>query len=130
LRRANGLADIFMGEFKSGRTGNDIVASTMQKGEAAGLRPSIYSHPLGLHGHGAGCTADARPPEAAPEDTKKHGEYPLYPNTVYSIEFSSTTAIPEWDNQEVRIGYEEDAMFLGDACRFVDGRQTKFFLIR
>jgi Xaa-Pro aminopeptidase len=130
LKKANGVADIFMGEFKTGRTGNDIVASAMQKGEAAGLRPLIYSHPLGFHGHGAGCTADARPPEAAPEDTKKHGEYPLYPNTVYAIEFSSTTAVPEWDNQDVRIGYEEDAMFTEEGCRFVDGRQTKFFLIR
>ena len=130
LKRANGVADVFMGEFKTGRTGNDIVASAMKKGEAAGLRPLIYSHPLGFHGHAAGCTADARPPEAAPEDTKKHGEYPLYPNTVYSIEFSSTTAIPEWDNQDVRIGYEEDAMFTEEGCRFVDGRQTKLFLIR
>jgi Xaa-Pro aminopeptidase len=130
LRRANRVADIFMGEFKTGRTGNDIVAAAMKKGEAEGLRPLIYSHPLGFYGHSAGCTADARPPESAPEDIKKRGEYPLYPNTVYAIEFSSTAAVPEWDNQDVRIGYEEDGVYTEEGCRFVDGRQTKIFLIK
>jgi Xaa-Pro aminopeptidase len=130
LRRANRLADVFMGEFQTGRTGNDIVASAMKKGEAQGLRPLIYSHPLGIHGHGAGCTADARPPESAPEDIKERGEYPLYPDTVYAIEFSSTTAVPEWDNQDVRIGYEETGVYTEGGCKFVDGRQTRFYLIK
>jgi Xaa-Pro aminopeptidase len=130
LDHANRLADIFMGEFKTGRTGNEIVASAMLKGEAEGLRPLIYSHPLGVYGHGPGCTADARPPEAAPEDIKQRGQYPLFPNTVYAIEFSGTTAVPEWDNQDVRIGYEDDGVFTEDGCRFIDGRQTKYFIIR
>ncbi|MDH7513043.1 MAG: M24 family metallopeptidase [Clostridiales bacterium] len=130
LRRANRVADIFMAEFKVGRSGNDIVDSAMKKATAEGLRPLIYSHPLGTHGHGAGCTADARPPESAPEDIRERGKYPLYPNTVYAIEFSSTTAVPEWDNQDVRIGYEETGAFTGEGCRFIDGRQTKFFLIK
>lgn len=65
-----------------------------------------------------------------PEDVKKRGEYPLYPNTVYAIEFSSTAAVPEWDNQDVRIGYEEDGVYTEEGCRFVDGRQTKIFLIK
>lgn len=130
LRRANRLADIFMAEFKPGRNGNDIVDSAMKKATEEGLRPLIYSHPLGFHGHGAGCTADARPPESAPEDIRERGKYPLYPNTAYAIEFSSTTTVPEWDNQDVRIGYEETAIFTAEGCRFADGRQTKFFLIR
>ncbi len=130
LERANRLADVFMGEFKTGRTGNEIVASAMRKGEEAGLRPLIYSHPLGFHGHAAGCTADARSPESAPEDIKERGEYPLFPNTVYAIEFSSTTAVPDWDGQDVRIGYEEDGVYTEAGCRFIDGRQTKFYLIK
>lgn len=130
LRGANRLADIFMSEFKAGRTGTEIVTSAMKKGEAEGLRPLIYSHPIGVHGHGAGCTADARPPEWAPEDNLQHGTYPLFPNTAFAIEFSATASVPEWDNQEVRIGYEEDAVFTGEGCRFTDGRQTKFFLIK
>jgi Xaa-Pro aminopeptidase len=130
LRRANRLADAFMGEFIQGRSGTDIVTAAMQKGEAEGLRPLIYMHPLGIHGHGAGCVADARPPESAPEDNLERGKYPLFLNTAYAIEFSSTTSVPEWDNQDVRIGYEEDALFTEKGCRFIDGRQTRIYLIR
>jgi Xaa-Pro aminopeptidase len=129
LRRANRLADIFMGEFVAGRSGNDIVDSAMKKGEAEGLRPLIYMHPIGFHGHGAGCVADARSPESAPEDGRERGKYPLFLNTAYSIEFSSTTSVPEWGGQDVRIGYEEDAIFTKDGCRFIDGRQTRLYLI-
>jgi hypothetical protein len=130
LRRANRLADVFMGEFVLGRTGTEIVTAAMKKGEAEGLRPLIYMHPLGIHGHGAGCVADARPPESAPEDNLERGKYALFPNTAYAIEFSSTTAVPEWDNQDIRIGYEEDALFTEKGCRFIDGRQTRIYLIR
>jgi len=130
LRRANRLADVFMAEFVQGRSGTEIVTAAMKKGEAEGLRPLIYMHPLGFHGHGAGCVADARPSESAPEDNLERGKYPLFLNTAYAIEFSSTTAVPEWENQEVRIGYEEDALFTEAGCRFIDGRQTKFYLIR
>jgi Metallopeptidase family M24 len=130
LRRANRLADVFMGEFGLGRSGTDIVTAAMKKGEAEGLRPLIYMHPLGIHGHGAGCVADARPPESAPEDNPERGKYPLFLNTAYAIEFSCTTAVPEWDNQDVRIGYEEDALFTEKGCRFIDGRQTQIYLIK
>ncbi len=130
LRRANRLADVFMGEFVAGRSGNDIVDSAMKKGEAEGLRPLIYMHPIGFHGHGAGCVADARSPESAPEDGRERGKYPLFLNTAFSIEFSSTTGVAEWDGQDVRIGYEEDAVFTEAGCRFIDGRQTQFYLIK
>jgi hypothetical protein len=130
LRRANRLADVFMGEFIEGRSGTAIVTAAMKKGEAEGLRPMIYMHPIGVHGHGAGCVADARPPESAPEDNPERGKYPLFPNTAYAIEFSSTSAVPEWDNQDVRIAYEEDALFTENGCRFIDGRQLKLYLIK
>ena len=130
LRRANRLADVFMAEFVGGRTGTEIVTAAMKKGEAEGLRPLIYMHPIGFHGHGAGCVADARPPESAPEGNLERGKYPLSLNTAYSIEFSSTSAVPEWGNQDVWIGYEEDALFTEAGCRFIDGRQNRLYLIR
>ena len=130
LRRANRVADILMGEFVEGRSGTEIVTAAMKKAEAEGLRPLIYSHPIGFHGHGAGCVADARPPESAPEGNLERGKYSLFLNSAYSIEFSSTTAVPEWDNQDVWIGYEEDALFTQAGCRFIDGRQTQFYLIK
>ena len=130
LRRTNRLGDIFRSEFKAGRSGNDIVWSAMKKGEAEGLRPLIYSHPVGFHGHAAGPPMDARHPEQAPEGIELRGKYPLYLNTVYAIEYSCMTSIPEWDNQDVRIGFEETAVFTEEGCQFIDGHQTRFFLIK
>jgi len=130
LRRTNRMGDIFRNEFKAGRSGNDIVRSAMKKAEAEGLRPLIYSHPVGFHGHAAGPPMDARHPEQAPEGVELRGKYPLYPNTVYAIEYSCTTSIPEWDNQDVRIGFEETAVFTEEGCRFIDGHQTRFYLIK
>ncbi len=130
LRRANALADIFALEFRPGRTGLDIVRSAMEKSRKAGLRPLIYSHPVGFHGHGAGCIMDARPPESAPEGILARMAYPLRIDTAYAVEFSSTTSVPEWDGQEVTIGYEETALFTADGLRFADGRQERLLLIR
>jgi len=130
LKRAVGVAEVFMGEFKAGRTGYDIVTSAMAKASAAGLRPLIYSHPIGLNGHAAGCVMEARPLEQAPEGSRAQMEYPLFPDTVYAIEFSSKTSVPEWDGQDVSISYEENAAYRADGCRFLDGQQMELILIR
>lgn len=130
LANAGRVADILMAEFREGRTGNDVVDSAMKKAEAEGLRPLIYTHPIGVYGHAAGPPIDARAPESAPEGSRLRGEYPLYLNTMHSIEFSATTKVPEWDGQDVRIGYEEDAIFTTKGCIFADGGQTPLLLIR
>ena len=130
LRRTNELGDIFRGEFQAGRSGNDIVRSAMEKGKAQGLRPLIYSHPIGIHGHAAGAPMDARPLGVLPEGLELCGEYPLHPNTCYAIEYSCTSSIPEWDGQDVDIGFEETGVYTEDGCKFIDGHQVKFFLIK
>lgn len=130
LRRTNKVGDIFRNEFKTGRSGNDIVNSAMKKGAEEGLRPLIYSHPVGFHGHAAGPPMDARPPERAPESVLDRMKYPLYPNTVYAIEYSCTTSIPEWGGQDVRISFEETAVYTEQGCKFIDGHQIKFYLIK
>jgi Xaa-Pro aminopeptidase len=131
LDNANRVADILMAEFKTGRAGQDIVKSAMAKGRAEGLNLRIYTHPLGFNGHAAGCTVDARDPLTIDESNVLRWSYPLYPNTAYSIEFSCRTPAPEWDNEDVYVGYEEDAVYTEkDGCRFIDGRQTRFILIK
>ncbi|MFC2157627.1 M24 family metallopeptidase [Acidobacteriota bacterium] len=130
LLRAVKVAEIFMNEFEEGRTGNEITDSSMEKATSAGLRPLLYTHPLGIHGHAAGPPMDARPVDRAPEDIRLNMRYPLYPDTAYSIEFSSTSSFPEWGGQDIRIAYEEDAIFTIKGCRWIDGCQTKLLLIK
>ena len=130
LARTVRLADVFMGEFREGLTGRKVADNTMQKANAEGLRPQLYTHPIGYYGHDAGTIIDTRPINSMPEESPKVMEYPLHLNTVYAIEFSSTTAVPEWDNQDVVISYEEQGVFTKDGCRWVDGNQVRFYLIR
>ncbi len=132
LDNANRVADILMGEFAEGRTGNQIVDAAMKKAGEEGLRPLIYTHPIGVYGHAAGPPIDARAPESAPEGSRLRGEYPVYLNAAHSIEFSATTKIAEWDGEDLGIGFEDDAIFTKDGCRFIDAarRQRKLLLIR
>jgi Xaa-Pro aminopeptidase len=131
LDNANRVADILMAEFRTGRTGKEIVTAAMEKGRAEGLDLLIYTHPLGFNGHAAGCTPDARDPQTIDEGNVPKWSYPLHPDTAYSIEFSCRTAVPEWDWEKVHIGYEEDALYKEtDGCRFIDGRQREILLIK
>ena len=56
------------------------------------------------------------------------GDYPIYPNTAYSIELYAETNVLSW-GKPVRIKLEEDAMFDGDSVYYIDGRQKEIFLI-
>ena len=43
-----------MAEGRPGRTGNEVLASSLAKLKAEGITGTMYSHPIGMHGHGAG----------------------------------------------------------------------------
>jgi len=110
-----------------GRTGNEILAKSLSDAKAAGLRPSIYTHPLGLYGHSAGTTIGMWDSQGGV--MKDDGEnYPLNPNTVYAIELNTTINIPEW-NRDIRIMLEEAGFYGEDGFRYVNGRQTELLLI-
>ena len=125
LVAANRLQDILTGNFQTGRSGNDILALTRKMAMDEGLKPAIYTHPLGLHGHAAGPTIGMWD---AQEGVPVKGDYPMFPDTVYSIELNAASYIPEWD-KEVRIMLEEDAFFDGEQVRYISGRQNTFHLI-
>lgn len=125
LAATNRVQDALMESFETGLTGNQILARARAKAIALGLDPSIYSHPIGLHGHGAGTPIGFWDNQG--DDPR--GEYPLYANTAWSIELTSYNAVPEWGGQVVDFRSEEDAFFDGETVRFLDGRQTELTLI-
>jgi len=126
LATSNRLQDILTENFVLGRTGNEILRSARAQGIEEGIRPSIYTHPIGYHGHGAGPTIGMWDNQ---EDTVGRGDYPLYENTAHSIELNSTVSIPEWGGQDVRFKLEEDAFFDGKNIYYIDGRQEELILI-
>lgn len=121
----NRLQDIFTNNFKEGRTGNEVLAMSRKQAIEEGLKPSIYTHPIGYHGHGAGTTLgmwDAQ--GGVPGD----GDYPLQLNTAYSIELNNATYIEEW-GKEIRIMLEEEAFFDKSGVWYIDGRQKEIMTI-
>ncbi|MCH8127942.1 M24 family metallopeptidase, partial [candidate division KSB1 bacterium] len=126
LKIGNRLQDILTTNFKKGRTGNEILSKSLEQAKAEGIKPSIYTHPIGFHGHAAGPTIGMWDQQGG---VPGRGDYPLLPNTAYSIELNATVAIPEWNQKEIRIMLEEDAFFDGTKVWFIDGRQEELILI-
>ena len=125
LAIGNRLQDILTDEFVTGRTGNEILAAALQKAEEEGIKATIYTHPLGYHGHGAGPTIGLWDQQGG---VPGKGDYPLYPNTAHSIELNAEVFIPEW-NRNILIMLEEDAIFDGEKVWYIDGRMKEFYLI-
>lgn len=119
------VQDILTSNFKAGRSGNEILKNTLDQCKAEGLKGVIYTHPLGFHGHGAGPTIGLWDQQGG---VPGKGDYPLYPNTAYSIELNTGIYIKEWD-KEIRIMLEEDAFFDGEQVQYIDGRQTEIMTI-
>jgi Xaa-Pro aminopeptidase len=127
LRQGNRLQDIHLEEMRAGRTGNQMLAAVLKRATAEGLKPSVYTHPLGVHGHAAGTTIGLWDQQGG---VPGRGDFPLFEDTVHSIELNVRAAVPEWGNQEVQMALEQDAAFTKAGARFIGRRQTELFLIK
>ena len=128
LQRSNHLQDIVVEELRPGRTGNQILRAALERMRAQRLDGTIYSHPVGLHGHGAGPLIGRWD---AQEGVPGRGDVLVRRNSWYSIELQVTTPVPEWDGQPVRSAQEEDVVIGADGIpRWALRRQTEFHLVR
>ena len=132
LRRAlangNALQDIVMDEIRPGRTGNEILAASRARMKAKGIDGTIYSHPIGVNGHGAGPLIGLWDYQ---DGVPGRGDAKVIPGMWFSIELQATTAVPEWGRQAVRMAQEEDAIVSADGrIRWALKRQDALFLIR
>jgi len=125
LAEGNRVQDLFTDRFKTGRTGNETLAMALEAGRAEGLRPQIYTHPLGLYGHSAGTTFGMWD---AQEGVPGSGDWPLHENTVYAIELNTRVYIKAWE-KDIRVMLEEAGYFGPDGFAYVNKRQTKLYLI-
>ena len=127
LRTGNQLQDILAAEMVALRTGNDILARSLAEAKRLGINATIYTHPLGYHGHAAG-------PYIGLADQQQGvpglGDYPLYDDTCHSMELNVKLNVPEWNHQELRMGLEQDIVFTGGSVHYLGGRQTQLHLIQ
>lgn len=125
LARGNKLQDILTRNFAAGKTGNQILEQSRKQAVDQGLTPSIYTHPIGYHGHGAGPTIGQWDMQSG---VPYLGEYPLQYKTAYAIELNVAVYIIEW-KKEIQIKLEEQGYFDETGFRYIDGRQTDLMLI-
>jgi Xaa-Pro aminopeptidase len=128
LAASNQLQDIAMAEMRPGRSGNAALTATLGRMRAAGLDGTVYSHPVGDHGHGAGPLIGMWDRQ---DGVPGRGDVPILAGTWFSIELQAATTVPEWDGQLVRSMQEEDAAIdASGAITWVVGRQTEYHLVR
>src|SRR5207237_6234458 len=111
LANANALQDMTMEEIRPGRTGNEILGATLARMKARGIQGSVYSHPIGLHGHGAGPLIGLWDYQ---DGVPGRGDVAVTPRTWFSIELQATTPVPEWGGQPVRSAQEADVIVGAD----------------
>jgi hypothetical protein len=122
------LQDLLLQRLKTGSTGNEVLEGTLTAMKSEGIVGSIYSHPIGDHGHGAG-------PLIGLWDRQKgvpgRGDVPILPSTWFSIELEAKMRVPEWNNQELTVAQEENAAIdAGGKALWVRLRQTQYHLVR
>jgi Xaa-Pro aminopeptidase len=128
LANSNRLQDLTLEELKPGRTGNEVLKAVLTRMRAEKIDGTEYSHPIGLHGHGAGALIGLWDYQ---DGVPGRGDHKIIPGMWYSIELQATTAVPEWNNQLVRSAQEEDVII--DATgkvRWAYGRQSTYHLVR
>ena len=125
FKQGNRLQEILTEQFSAGKTGNQMLLAALEQSKKEGINGTIYSHPIGVHGHAAGPTIGLWDQQ---KGVPGPGDYPLLANTAYSIELNAAVEIPEW-KKIVRIMLEEDGFFDGKTFRYIDGRQTEIYTI-
>ena len=128
LASSNRLQDLLLAEMRPGRSGNDVLAAARAAMQAAGITGTIYTHPIGDRGHGAGPLIGLWDHQ---EGVPGRGDVPLLAGTWFSIELQATTPVPEWNGQPVRSAQEEDAELGTDGqMRWILRRQTEWHVVR
>jgi Xaa-Pro aminopeptidase len=128
LRTGNRLQDIVMEQVKAGRTGNEVLRSSLARMRAAGIDGTVYTHPIGIHGHGAGPLIGLWDYQ---DGVPGRGDAKIIPSMWFSIELQATSPVPEWNGQRVRMALEEDMTIDATGVNTWGlRRQTEFHLVR
>ncbi len=136
LSNANLVHAAFASESRPGMTGWEATLAITRKLEGVDFLPSLYSHAIGYHGHALGPSINARdmdlssPTYGYSGSTSPEGDSYLRDGAYRSIEFSATTAVPEYDGGTVTIPMEDDAYLTTSGYIYFRPYQTEWYVIR
>jgi hypothetical protein len=127
LAAANRMQDIQLEEMHPWRTGNEALHAALARMGEQGITGSLYSHPIGDHGHGAGPLIGLWDRQ---EGVPGRGDAKIRPSTWFSIELQATTPIPEWGGKTASCRQEEEAYLDENGDRhWVFRRQERHHLV-
>ena len=128
LANSNRLQDLLLERLRPGRTGNEILADTLAAAKREGLTATVYTHPIGDHGHGAGPLIGLWDYQ---DGVPGRGDVAVHASMWFSIELQATTPVAEWNNQPVRMAQEEDMIIdAAGKSRWALKRQDRLFLVK
>ncbi len=128
LQKGKRMQDHLLHRMKPGLSGNAVLSEALADVLDSGIKGTIYSHPIGDHGHGAGPLIGLWDRQ---QGVPGRGDVPLKPGTWFSIELSARVPVAEWNRQEVFIGMEEEAFMDEEGkMHWVLARQENFHLVK
>jgi Xaa-Pro aminopeptidase len=120
------LQDLTTGQMRPGRTGDEVLAATRAAAATEGIDGEVYSHPIGVHGHGAGPAIGLWDEQ---HGVPGPGGHPLRPDTAFALELCVRVPVPEWGGQCVRMGLEEGVVLTADGVEYLGDRQQELLLL-
>ncbi|MFN8058983.1 MAG: M24 family metallopeptidase [Vicinamibacterales bacterium] len=128
LARANRLQDILLEKTKVGKSGNEVLRDVLKQMDAEALEGTMYSHPIGDHGHAAGPLIGLWDYQ---DGVPGRGDVPVLASMWFSTELQVTSPVAEWNNQKVRMALEEEAEVSADGVMsWTLRRQSELHLVR
>jgi Xaa-Pro aminopeptidase len=126
LAVGNRMQDLTTAALQPGRTGDQVLAAAREAAAAEGIDGDVYSHPVGVHGHGAGPAIGLWDQQ---DGVPGAGSAEVHPDTVWALELCVRVPVPEWGGQLVRMALEQGIALTGRGVEYLDDRQTELILI-
>ncbi len=119
--------DIVMENIVVGRSGNEVLTTSLKAAKERGIsKPMLYSHPIGIYGHGPGPTIGTFGNQ---EFVSGSGDRIVHNNTAYALELNVMEKVPSWNNLEIMWGQEIDIAIMNNTPQFLSGRQLEIHIV-
>ena len=119
MKRNNCFQDIVRNNMIIGRSGNDVFELSIAQGLKAGFKPTLYTHPLGFHGHAAGPTIGLFNNQ---NRIPVQGDLVINNYTGYALELNTAEYL-EMYKREIKLFTEESILLIDNKTYFLaEGR--------
>jgi len=126
MKNNNKFQDIVRSCYGVGKTGNEVFVEAIDKGKEAGLRPVLYTHPLGLHGHAAGPIIGLYTNQ---NPIPVRGDLRIHDSTGYALELTTIEFVERY-GRDIRMMTEESVIYKNGEVYFLAENRDRIKVIR